>query len=173
MFAVAMTLTLSSCAKQKGDKPENADAEAFTLVLADFTMTDINGVERSIHEEAAKNAITIIDFWASWCAPCMGEMPELVQLYDNYRTSGLGIVGVSLDENAESWRKAVESKGMTWTQLSDLQGHNNSAAMMFGVRAIPFNVVVDSKCRIIATNLHGDDLSSFIKKRLESTGKPR
>lgn len=132
-----------------------------------FTMTDINGKEINVTDEFARHKITIVDFWASWCGPCRQEMPSLVKTYNEYKDKGLGIVGVSLDEDREQWINAVNSMGMEWTQLSDLQGWHNAAAQMYGIQAIPFTVIVDNNGHVMAAGLRGEELAAFVASRLK------
>ena len=132
-----------------------------------FTMTDINGKEINVTDEFARHKITIVDFWASWCGPCRQEMPSLVKTYNEYKDKGLGIVGVSLDEDREQWINAVNSMGMEWTQLSDLQGWHNAAAQMYGIQAIPFTVIVDNNGYVMAAGLRGEELAAFVASRLK------
>ena len=80
---------------------------------------------------------TLIDFWASWCGPCKREMPTVVEAYDKYKNKGFGVVGVSLDNNADSWKQAIKDLNITWPQMSDLKGWQCEGASLYGVRAIP------------------------------------
>jgi thiol-disulfide isomerase/thioredoxin len=109
----------------------------------------------------------LLDFWASWCGPCRDENPNLVGIYNDFKDKGFEIVGISLDTNKESWLKAIQDDQLTWTHLSDLKGWENSAARIYGVRAIPANVLLDKDGYIIAKNLKGEDL----REKLESIFK--
>lgn len=153
------------------DTTQNADDDADELRIS-FTMADINGNNVSVSDEFAKHKITVIDFWASWCGPCRQEMPNLVKTYNDYKDKGLGIIGVSLDEHKEQWADAVSIMNMTWTQLSDLQGWDNSAAKMYGIQSIPFTIIVDNTGKVIAAGLRGDDLTTFIANRLGTSETP-
>lgn len=144
---------------------ETTDSTTKTVHI-DFTMTDMNGKEQSVAEEAARHKLTIIDFWASWCGPCRQEMPRLVHLYNMYKDDGLGIIGISLDEDKQQWKTAVNQMNMGWMQLSDLQGWNNAAAQMYGIQSIPFTIIVDRNSNVIATGLRGKYLANFIEERL-------
>ncbi len=132
----------------------------------DFTTNDLNGQTFSAQKEFALHKITIIDFWASWCGPCRAEMPLLVSTYNAYKDKGLGIIGVSLDEDKDQWTDAIHYMGMTWPQVSDLKGWNNSVALQFGVRSIPFTIIVDSKGKPLQVGLRGQDLVYFIQNFL-------
>ena len=142
------------------------------LVIS-FTMADMDGNQMSVTDEFAKHKLTVIDFWASWCGPCRQEMPSLVKTYNDYKDKGLGIVGVSLDEDKEQWSSAVSAMGMTWTQLSDLQGWHNAAAQMYGIQAIPFTIIVDDKGKVLTAGLRGEQLRVFVAQRLDGTNSKK
>lgn len=148
------------------DKDSSSDNEE--LQIPDMNIKDIDGKDHSLRQEIAKSKITIIDFWASWCGPCRNEMPHLVSLYDNYKSKGLGIVGISLDNDRESWREAISELGITWCQLSDLGGWESEPAQIFNVRAIPFTIITDSKGVVLAAGLRGGDLDTFIEGKLNA-----
>ena len=177
----AVTLALTSACQQGKTKSQSTTGTTQTdtaqraanneqELRISFTMPDINGNDVSVTDEFAKHKITVVDFWASWCGPCRQEMPNLVKTYNDYKDKGLGIIGVSLDEHKEQWADAVSTMNMTWTQLSDLQGWNNSAAKMYGIQAIPFTIIVDNTGKVIAAGLRGDDLTTFIASRLGHSG---
>lgn len=113
-----------------------------------------------------KGKLVLVDFWASWCAPCVEEQPELKALYDKYREAVGGgkfeILGVSLDRKKENWAQCIEKFQITWPQASDLKFWNSKAAKAYGIEELPFNVIVDGARRVLAINLHGKELSDFI-----------
>lgn len=135
--------------------------------LPDMTINDIYGKPVRLYDEIAKNDITLIDFWASWCGPCRAEMPNVVALYEENKSKGFGVIGISLDEDKDKWQSAVKNLGMKWVQLSDLKGWNSSAATAMGVSAIPQTVIVDKKGTILAIGLRGEALKDFINKKFE------
>lgn len=180
LFALsALSLSLSSCFlsdktnKDKNNQEGNEIAvtaegnngtEASDMPLAkDFSMNDMKGNKVRLMSVVAENKITILDFWASWCMPCMREMPNLVGLYDKYKDEGLQIIGVSLDNEQRSWQNAVETMGMKWVQVSDLKGWENAAAQLYQVEAIPHTVILDSEGHIMAEGLRGQQLAEFIQ----------
>ncbi|MCQ2072604.1 MAG: AhpC/TSA family protein [Bacteroidaceae bacterium] len=136
----------------------------------DFSQESINGgmisASQVIGESDAK--YVLIDFWASWCGPCMGEVPYLKETYSRYSKKGFQILGVSLDQNGDSWRKAVKDNDMNWIHVSDLQYWNNAAAALYGVNSIPANFLIDCKTgKIIATSLRGANLEKKISELLD------
>ena len=131
-----------------------------------FSLPTPEGKELSVVEEVAKNKITILDFWASWCGPCCEEMPNMVSIYGKYKDKGLGIIGISLDNDKEAWTKALVDMNMTWTQVGDMKGWKTEAVELFQVSAIPFVVVVDQKGTILEKSLRGKALEAFIGEQL-------
>jgi thiol-disulfide isomerase/thioredoxin len=115
----------------------------------------------------SKGKITLIDFWASWCGPCRKENPKTLALYKKYHNKGLNIYGVSLDEDVESWKGAIEKDELTWNHVSDLKGWKSTYAQMYGVQAIPQTVLIDANGTILARNLFGKDLDAAVEKALK------
>lgn len=141
------------------------DMDDDIAVMPDFSAPDLDGKTVSAMDVVKQNELTIIDFWASWCGPCMQEMPHMVQLYQLYHPKGLGILGVSLDTDADAWKNAVKQTGATWTQISELK-KNSEIARMFGVNAIPFTLIVDKGGNVLAGGLTGTELEDFIHRQL-------
>lgn len=119
-----------------------------------------------------KGKVTIIDFWAAWCGPCRRENPNVVKLYEKYHGEGLEIIGVSLDgrpnqNNAkEDWIRAIEQDGLTWTQVSNLDGFRDNIARTYNVRSIPATFILNEKGEIAAKNLRGAQLEAKVKELL-------
>ncbi|MDR2122265.1 MAG: AhpC/TSA family protein [Flavobacteriaceae bacterium] len=109
----------------------------------------------------------LIDFWASWCRPCRKENPNLVKVYDKYKSKGFDIFGVSLDREHRFWSKAIEDDKLVWTNVSDLKHWYSQPAKLYGVRVIPSNFLVNSEGTIIAKNLRGNDLGEYLSKLLD------
>lgn len=116
----------------------------------------------SIHKK-----YTLIDFWASWCGPCRRESSLLANLYDTYKDSGFEIYGVSLDTNKKLWTNALEKDKRVWTNVSSLDGFASKAAYDFTVTALPDNYLIDPDGKIIAKNLHGEELELLIDELMK------
>lgn len=126
--------------------------------FVDFEMQTPDGKEVKLSDFISKNKYTLIDFWASWCGPCRQEMPNLVKAYNEYKSKGFGIVGVSLDRDLEAWKQGIKALDITWPQMSDLKFWNSEGAQLYAVRSIPYTVLVDQNGTIIAKGLHGKEL---------------
>ena len=153
--------------KQMEESIRAAAKTAEGAVISNFTQSTPDGDELSIMDEVRQHKVTVIDFWASWCGPCQQEMPNMIEMYNKYKDSGLGIVGVSLDSDRDSWLQATSKLGITWPQMSDLKGWENAAAQMFNVTSIPHTIVVDQKGKILKRGLRGHELEDFVSSQLK------
>lgn len=105
-----------------------------------------------------RGKIVLIDFWASWCAPCRKELPNVKRVYEKYKNKGFEILGVSLDKDRDAWLEAIDKEGLKWPQVSDLKFWQSEACQTYAVQSIPYTVLVDKEGKIIATDLRGADL---------------
>lgn len=133
----------------------------------DFAMKTPEGKEVKLSDYAGKGKYVFIDFWASWCGPCRAEIPNVVKAYSTYKDKGLEIVGVSLDQKEDAWKKAIADLGITWPQMSDLKAWNCEGAKLYGINAIPATILLDPDGKIIAKNLRGSDLEKKLGEYLK------
>lgn len=133
----------------------------------DFQQKSATGALVKLSSTIGKKYV-LLEFWASWCGPCRKENPELVSLYKKYQHKGFDVFGVSSDLNEAQWKKAIVKDELPWHNVSDLQGSENEAALIYGVYAIPYNFLIDPNGKIIAKNLRGAELR---KKLIELFGK--
>lgn len=136
---------------------EFSQADAYGNVIASKDVLAAPGVK-----------YVLIDFWASWCGPCMREVPFLKETYSKYFGKGFQILGVSLDRNKDSWQKAIVDNQMNWVHVSDLKYWDNAVAKQYGINSIPANFLVDAGTgMIVATNLRGKELEKKIAELLK------
>ncbi|HET6556484.1 MAG TPA: TlpA disulfide reductase family protein [Prolixibacteraceae bacterium] len=129
----------------------------------DFTMNDANGNAVKLSDVYAQNEYTLVDFWASWCGPCRRENPNVVAIYNDYKGKGLGVFGVSLDNDKAKWLKAVEDDQLSWQHVSDLKGWKNEAAAIYSVTSIPANLLIDRNGKIVGRNMYEEKLREAIE----------
>lgn len=140
------------------DKVARYKKVAIGAVAPEFTLPDTAGNDMNIND--LKGKYTLLDFWASWCSPCLLQVPDLKEAYDVYHDKGFEIVGVSVDSKGDRWKKAIEKYEMNWPHVSDLKGWGSETASDYNVTFIPFNMLIDSEGKIIAKNLHSKELQS-------------
>jgi peroxiredoxin len=130
----------------------------------DLSLPDANG--KLISLTSYKGKYLLVDFWASWCAPCRAENPNVVRVYNEFKGKNFTILGVSLDKERDAWQEAVHSDRLEWTHVSDLKFWNSKAVEAFKFNGIPFNVLIDPQGKVIAEGLRGDDLENKLKEIL-------
>jgi peroxiredoxin len=134
----------------------------------EITLPNLNGEIISL--SSFKNKIVLIDFWASWCSPCVNEQPILAELYKNFKEikfsngDGFEIYGVSLDNKKKPWQSIIKKYKINWTQVSDLEFWASPVAKTYNLQELPYNLLIDGNGIIIAKNLHGQELSNTLNK---------
>ena len=137
----------------------------------DFELPNAKGESVSLKSviENPNNRYLLLDFWASWCGPCMAEMPYLKEAYAAYHGKGFEIVGVTRDWKQEAWLKAIEKHQLNWIQLGkivDVPG--NEVSELYGVQAIPSNFLIDcSTGKIVGVNLRGEAVKETVAELLK------
>lgn len=133
--------------------------------MINFSQNDLAG--SSVSFSSFKGKYVLVDFWASWCAPCRAENPNILKAYNRFKDKGFTVVGLSLDKDSLSWKKAVKDDHLPWTQLSDLKGWNNGVSTYYGIKGIPANYLVDPGGKIIAKNLRGEALEQKLEELIK------
>jgi glutathione peroxidase-family protein len=130
----------------------------------DFTVASLKG--DSIKLSSLKGKVLLLDFWASWCAPCRISNKHLVKLYSKYKDKGFEILGVSVDDETKDWKKAVTKDKITWMQGIDAGGWDAQAPIKWQVDALPSSFLINRNGDVVAINLEKNDLEKKIKELL-------
>lgn len=111
--------------------------------------------------------VVLIDFWASWCAPCRAENPYTAKLYNKYKDKGFEVFAVSLDTKKGAWIKAIKQDKMKYTQVIDNTGWNSKVAERYFVDYLPTNFLLDRTGKIVAINLDSKELFDTVKSLVQ------
>ena len=133
--------------------------------IVDFTQNDPDGNPVTL-SQLAEGKLLLVDFWASWCPDCRKANPDVVAAYQKFHDQGFDVLGMSFDTDKEAWLAAVEKDGLTWTQVSDLQGWGNAAGALYSISFIPQNALIKDGV-IVARNLEGAELMEEIERQLK------
>jgi thiol-disulfide isomerase/thioredoxin len=134
-------------------------AIAGKAAVDNFVLADLKG--DSVSFDSFRGKYVLVDFWASWCGPCIASFPHLKQLYSKYKDQGFEILGVSVDQKADAWRKAAKEQDLPWTLVLDTK----NIAKDFAVNAIPATFLINPEGKIIEAEV---GMGGKIDKKLES-----
>ena len=135
----------------------------------DFELTSLQGDQFKL--SSLQGQMVLIDFWASWCAPCRKESPFLLEAYKNYHEAsfkngeGFTILSVSLDTRKDAWVNAITADSLIWPiHVSDLKGWRSDVAKLYNVKGIPANFLIDGEGTIVAINLRREGLGEKLNR---------
>ena len=131
----------------------------------DFSEKDLAGHPLSVG--ALKGKVVLVDFWATWCGPCVHELPNVIANFNKFHAQGFEVIGVSLDSDRDKLDAFLKkTDGMVWPQYYDGEGWQNKLAVKYGVESIPFTVLIGPDGKIIGTGLRGEALGAAVEKAL-------
>src|SRR5690606_7847244 len=135
-------------------------------VAPGFSAPTPDGDLLALSDVTSKSKLTLVDFWAAWCRPCRMENPNIVSVYEKYKDKGFNVLGVSLDNKAEDWKRAIEADGLLWNHISNLQRFQDPIARLYNINAIPAAFLLDENGVIVARDLRGPALEEKVAELL-------
>ncbi len=136
----------------------------------DFAVRDVNGETVKFSDVAGKGKPVLLKLWASWCRPCCISMAYTVKLYEKYKDKGLEIVCVSVDDNPDAWKRAMQEAGISWStnyNHPDLLSPD-SPIVLYNTAALPYTVLLDGAGKIVDRNLSPKDLETYLETLLRA-----
>jgi len=130
-----------------------------------FSEKDLNDKPLALAD--FKGKIVLVDFWATWCGPCVQELPNVLAAYEKFHSKGFEIVGISLDQSKDALIGFIKERGMTWAQYFDGLGWKNKLGEQYGIQSIPATFLLDGEGKIIARNLRGPALEKQLADLLK------
>jgi peroxiredoxin len=150
-------------AKEMRDKVERFKKVALGVIAPDIDLIDLEGNSKKLSEVDAD--YILIDFWASWCGPCLLQTPDLRKAHKAFKDKGFEIYSVSIDTKDKAWKRAIEKHQLqNWTNVIDTRGWGSEVANDYNVSFVPYNFLIDRNRKIIAKNLHSKSLHNKLKK---------
>ncbi|MDE0644750.1 MAG: TlpA disulfide reductase family protein [Gammaproteobacteria bacterium] len=136
-----------------------------------FTLDNLEGEAVSLHNVLQENELVLVDFWASWCGPCIASFPALKEMYSTYQNEGFEIITVSIDSTLEDWQAGFEENELPWIDVIDaaddgeLKGWQAPMATAYGVNYVPKGFLIDSEGCIVQRDLHTEELENVLAAR--------
>lgn len=142
---------------------ERERPKAIGQVVPEISLNDPDGKPMKLSD--TRGNIVLIDFWASWCAPCRQELPNVVANYKKYHDKGFEVFSVSLDNKKADWVNAIQSDGLLWKyHVSDLMQWQTPMVQLYGFQGIPYTVLIDREGRMIRKDVRGEDLGATLEE---------
>jgi peroxiredoxin len=168
-FAPRVDQTIAMIENQRAQllaRQEHERTYAIGKVFPDFAETDLDGKPLSISK--FKGKVVLLDFWATWCGPCIAELPNVVAAYKKYHAKGFEIIGISLDrpDSLQKLKDFAQQHEMPWPQFYDGKFWANKLAVRYQIQSIPATFLLDGEGRIIARDLRGPALDQAVAKAL-------
>jgi len=136
-------------------------------VPPDFTIETDKGGKLTLSKEVKAHKYTLVMFWSSWCHKCEEEIPQLIPLYNQYKTKGFQVIGVSLDNNRQQWIEAVAKKGINFPTVSQLRSWDSPVAKDYRVTATPVMILLDKQMKIVSKPMRIFEVKSFLDQNLK------
>ena len=133
----------------------------------DFAEKDLQGNPLSVAKYKGK--LVLVDFWATWCGPCVGELPSVIKAYNKHHADGFEIIGISLDMDVQKLKSFLKTKEIPWAQYFDGKGWQNKLAAKYGIQSVPATFLLDGDGKIIGQDLRGEALEEALAKALTDT----
>ena len=137
----------------------------------EFTGDDLNGNTIKLSDYRGK--VVLLDFWSTWCAPCVAQFPDIRYLQALYKDRGFVVIGISLDTDLQLLRKFVKDAEVPWAQLCDGKGWDGEIPRIYKVDAIPTTFLIDRDGNIRARDLFGSRLEGAVKQLLDAPAEPK
>lgn len=158
------------------DKRISLEKNAQRLTLAgkkyiDFDLLTPENKAVKLSDYMGHSKFTVIEFWASWCAPCIAEVPKLNEVYSKYKDKGLKIISISLDTRMNDWQRVIKEVNAPWIHLSDLKGTPSALTEAYGVLGVPHSLLIDENGIITAVKVNGQVLEMILEQALGDVKK--
>lgn len=175
---VFLSLFFIGCANEQNEPqnqqlPEGETTQEFAAAAPqvnigapapDFTMNDIDGKPFTL--SSLKGKVVMIDFWATWCPPCIRSIPEAKNIWNTFKKKDFILLGVSLDKDLDTWKNYVKEQQMSWIQVADGNFWDNKAAILYGIGSIPSVWILDQEGNVALKDVNPLSESDAIRAKI-------
>lgn len=173
LFTFLCLLTTPALAQDREARGQVSESEQklrkpwVGLYFRDFTVAQgtADGKPVSLSDYVGKGKFLLVDFWASWCGPCLREAPYLLKAYQTYQGDCFGMLGIAVKDKREDVLKAVREKGYVWDQIFDAKG---VSCEVYGLKTIPQIMLFDPDGKVVASNLRGEEILRELAEHLNN-----
>lgn len=152
-------------------RAENLEKLSIGEKTPNILLDELTGDKIDLTEVLSEAKIVLVEFWASWCAPCVAKFPTLKDIYSKYQDAGFEVMTVSLDTRVEDWKRASQKHKLPWYDVGDEQGFHGLPAVDFGVGGVPTNYLLDEDGLIVGMNIDLEELEQKLEIRLSATSE--
>ena len=131
---------------------------------SDIELVNPDGKKVKLSEYVPEGKYVMLEFWASWCGPCRGEIPHLREVYKEYKDKGFEIVSISIDRKDQDWKKAMKEENMVWTQLNDPGEFEGPVTQVYNIMGVPTCILLDKEGHIFKTDMRGAQLDAVLEE---------
>ena len=150
-------------AKKEYEQRQEVKLKNLQNYFIDFELQTAEGQTKKLSDYVGKSKYLFIDFWASWCGPCIEDMPHLKEVYQTYKKDGLEIIGISLDRTNHDWERGLKRVDVSWNQLLIPEDVRDDFKKAYGIQEIPYGILLNEKGAIIKVNLKSDSLKLYME----------
>jgi len=148
--------------RKEQEKKDSLSSQLINERYVDYEVITLSNEKRSISDYVGKSKYLFIDIWASWCGPCVADMPKLKKIYEKYKDGGLEMISISIDKDMKPWISAINKYQTPWPNLIDLSG-GKKLQESYGCSGIPCGILLDQKGTVIGNMLNSELLDQCLK----------
>lgn len=146
---------------------EAAESTREGRMFVDFTGRSVDGNASKLSDYVGRGKYVLVDFWASWCGPCKGEIPNLIELYNKFNGENFTVLGVNVWDEESKFKAALESEGIVYSQIFVPRDNEDNATELYGIQGIPQIILFAPDGTIVKRNLRGEEMKQFVAEQLQ------